>query len=111
MMLENKIALVTGGSRGIGRAVCVRLASMGATVGVNYVANPAAAETTLEQVREVATATHEQSTASTSIAQQLAKITEVVDSTAHSVAMTASSVEELETLSEELKRLISRFRY
>ena len=69
------------------------------------------AETTLEQVREVATATHEQSTASTSIAQQLAKITEMVDSTAHSVAMTASSVEELETLSEELKRLISRFRY
>lgn len=53
MMLENKIALVTGGSRGIGRAVCVRLASMGVTVGVNYVANPAAAETTLEQMQAI----------------------------------------------------------
>jgi 3-oxoacyl-[acyl-carrier protein] reductase len=51
MILENKIALVTGGSRGIGRAICVRLASMGATVGVNYVANPTAAEATLEQIR------------------------------------------------------------
>jgi 3-oxoacyl-[acyl-carrier protein] reductase len=51
MILENKIALVTGGSRGIGRAICVRLAAMGATVGVNYVANPAAAEATLEQIR------------------------------------------------------------
>ena len=36
MTLENTIALVTGGSRGIGRAICVRLASMGATVGINY---------------------------------------------------------------------------
>lgn len=50
MTLENTIALVTGGSRGIGRAICVRLASMGATVGINYVANPAAAEETLQQV-------------------------------------------------------------
>ncbi len=51
MILENKIALVTGGSRGIGRAICVRLAAMGATVGVNYVANPAAADATLEQIQ------------------------------------------------------------
>jgi len=50
MTMEGKIALVTGGSRGIGRAVSVRLAGMGATVGVNYVANPAAAEETLRQI-------------------------------------------------------------
>ena len=47
MMLDNTVALVTGGSRGIGRAICVKLASMGATVGINYVANPKAAEETL----------------------------------------------------------------
>ena len=47
MSLNGKIALVTGGSRGIGRAVSVRLASMGCMVAVNYVANPAAGEETL----------------------------------------------------------------
>lgn len=50
MTLAKKVALVTGGSRGIGRAICLKLAAMGATVGINYVANPAAAEETLRQV-------------------------------------------------------------
>nr|WP_321467115.1 3-oxoacyl-ACP reductase FabG [uncultured Desulfobulbus sp.] len=50
MMLEKMVALVTGGSRGIGRAICQRLASMGATVGINYVSNPTAAEATLAQI-------------------------------------------------------------
>ncbi|MDE6872726.1 MAG: 3-oxoacyl-ACP reductase FabG [Bacteroidales bacterium] len=47
-----KYALVTGGSRGIGRAVCVRLAQMGYNVIVNYVSNDTEAEKTLELVRE-----------------------------------------------------------
>jgi len=46
MTLSKMVALVTGGSRGIGRAISVKLAAMGATVGINYVANPAAAEET-----------------------------------------------------------------
>ncbi len=50
MTLKNTVALVTGGSRGIGRAICLKLASMGATVGINYVANPAAANETLRLI-------------------------------------------------------------
>lgn len=45
-------ALVTGGSRGIGRAVCVKLAQMGYHVIVNYVSNDTEAEKTLELIRE-----------------------------------------------------------
>jgi 3-oxoacyl-[acyl-carrier protein] reductase len=41
--LDGKIALVTGGSRGIGRACCEALAEHGATVIVNYVKGEAAA--------------------------------------------------------------------
>jgi 3-oxoacyl-[acyl-carrier protein] reductase len=44
MNLTNKIALVTGASRGIGRAIALDLAARGATVIVNYNASAAAAE-------------------------------------------------------------------
>lgn len=45
-MLKGKVAVVTGGSRGIGRAICEKLASMGADIAVIYAGNEAkAAET------------------------------------------------------------------
>lgn len=50
-----KYALVTGGSRGIGRAVCVKLAQMGYNVLINFAGNIAAAEETLRLVREAGT--------------------------------------------------------
>lgn len=37
MDLTNKIALVTGGSQGIGKAVCLKLASLGADIAINYI--------------------------------------------------------------------------
>ena len=49
--LEGKVAVVTGGSRGIGRAICVALGGLGAKVVVNYTANEAAAADSAEAVR------------------------------------------------------------
>lgn len=51
MDLREKTALVTGGGRGIGRAVCLRLAQLGASVAVNYAGNADAAEETAEACR------------------------------------------------------------
>jgi 3-oxoacyl-[acyl-carrier protein] reductase len=50
MSLAGKVAVVTGGSRGIGRAICLRLAEMGAKVVINYVSRPEAAQETKAQV-------------------------------------------------------------
>ncbi len=47
-----KYALVTGGSRGIGRAICLKLAAMNYFVLINYAGNTAAAEETLRLVRD-----------------------------------------------------------
>lgn len=47
-----KCALVTGGSRGIGKAVCIKLAAMGYYVLVNYKANLTEADNTLASIKE-----------------------------------------------------------
>lgn len=47
-----KYALVTGGSRGIGRAVCLKLSEMGFPVIINYASNKAAAQETARLVTE-----------------------------------------------------------
>lgn len=49
--MKNKFALVTGGSRGIGRACCIKLAEMGYSVLVNYRGNAAAAKDTVNEIQ------------------------------------------------------------
>jgi len=50
--LKSKIALVTGGSRGIGKAIAKRLASQGATVVINFAQNETAANQTIKEIEE-----------------------------------------------------------
>ncbi len=50
MTLAGKTALVTGGSRGIGKAICLKLATQGVNVGINYVSRSAAAEDVLAEI-------------------------------------------------------------
>lgn len=51
MKVNGQVALVTGGSRGIGRAIAVALAEAGAYVVINYRGNQKAAEATLEELQ------------------------------------------------------------
>ena len=49
--LENKVALITGGSRGIGRAVALELAARGAAVIVNFHKSPEAADDVVKKIQ------------------------------------------------------------
>ncbi len=52
MLLKGEVALVTGGSRGIGRAVAIALARQGAEVIVNYLSNQAKAEEVVAEIKK-----------------------------------------------------------
>src|SRR4026209_2668435 len=51
MTITARHALVTGGSRGIGRGIALTLAEHGVHVAINYLKDEASAKATLEQVR------------------------------------------------------------
>ncbi|MGV8983057.1 elongation factor P 5-aminopentanone reductase [Clostridium sp.] len=53
MNLKGKVAIVTGGSRGIGKGIAIELAKAGACVVINYKSNDEAAEKTLQEIREL----------------------------------------------------------
>lgn len=52
--LDGRTAIITGSSRGIGRAVAVHLASLGAKVVVNYASNSSQADLVADQINSVA---------------------------------------------------------
>ncbi|KAJ5708841.1 hypothetical protein N7493_010175 [Penicillium malachiteum] len=49
--LTGKVAIITGGSRGIGAAIAIKLAELGANVAINYVSSATGAEEVAKQVR------------------------------------------------------------
>ena len=52
MIEDRRVAIVTGGGRGIGRAIAARLAGEGVNLAISFRSNDAAAEETAERVRE-----------------------------------------------------------
>lgn len=52
LSLEGRVAIVTGGSRGIGRAIAIELANRAAAVVVNYVKNPQAADEVVNEITQ-----------------------------------------------------------
>lgn len=52
-MSDKKVALVTGGSRGIGRACAIELANAGFDVAINYVGNEEAANSTVNELKNI----------------------------------------------------------
>ena len=53
MDLTNKVAIVTGSGRGIGKTIALKLAGAGATIVINDIGDPAPAESVAEEIRAI----------------------------------------------------------
>jgi len=53
MFLQGKVSLVTGGSRGIGKAIALRLAGLGSDVAINYTRSKESAENVVKQIQDM----------------------------------------------------------
>ena len=58
MLLKNKVAIVTGGNSGIGKAIVLELARQGANIAVDYVSHPEAADEVERQVAVAGRSSH-----------------------------------------------------
>ena len=58
MKLESKVAVVTGGSGGIGEAICLRLAKEGAKIVINYRSHPDKAKDTKQKIEQAGSEAH-----------------------------------------------------
>lgn len=74
--LAGKVALITGGSKGIGAALSERLASLGATVAINYSSDSSAADKLVEKIKKNG---HGQATTVKANAASIPEIESMVD--------------------------------
>lgn len=93
--LKDKVALITGASRGIGRATALKLAKMGANIMINYVRNEDAARETLAEVEKlgakgaICLANVKESTEIDLLVDKTLEAFETIDIMVHSAAMGA----------------------
>ena len=57
--LQDKVAIITGGSRGIGEAIAIRAAQDGANVAINYHSSSAGADSAVEEIKAMGGETYE----------------------------------------------------
>ncbi|MEP3050890.1 MAG: 3-oxoacyl-ACP reductase family protein [Erythrobacter sp.] len=104
MKLEGKVAIVTGGSRDIGRAISVKLASEGANVAVNYFNSETDADATLADIEAAqggrAIKVRGDMTKSADVERLVAETREAFGSSIHALINVTGGLVERKTLEE-----------